>query len=223
MFTVETEARVAVDSPDHLFPWGTANDNHTSEIMLDEIREYFGRPYSIMDLGCSGGQSIIDAISKGNVAIGLEGSDYSWKNKRANWTEENYNKILFTCDVAKPFQVLNDSVPFKFDIITAWEFLEHIHPDELDQMFANVNNHLVDGGLFIGQYAIGTDEHMFFDPRVGHHVNVDLHQSVHPVSWWNDKFDSLGYFENLGQYPFKGAVRDYNEVWHKKFYLKKKV
>lgn len=222
MYTLLTEFPVAVNSNDHLFPWGTANDNYTSPTMIEELEQYFKRKYSLLDLGCSGGQSVIDAIAAGNKAVGLEGSDYSLKNARANWTDEHYNKVLFTSDLSKPFQLLEDNAPAKFDCITAWEFLEHIATNALDTLFDHVNLHLADGGIFIGQYALGTDVHEFFDERVQSMVSVDLHQSVFPVTWWNEKFDSTGYFTNMGQYPFKGAVRDYNEVWHKKFFLVKK-
>ena len=48
-----------------------------------------------LDLGCSGGQLVIDYIDRGHLGIGLEGSNYSVINKRANWPKY-HNKNLFT-------------------------------------------------------------------------------------------------------------------------------
>ena len=36
-FRVETEYPIAFDSPDHLYPWGTKRDNHTSESFIHEV------------------------------------------------------------------------------------------------------------------------------------------------------------------------------------------
>jgi hypothetical protein len=54
-----------------------------------------------MDLGCSGGGIILDALLRGHMAIGLEGSDVSLKQQRAEWRV--IPNHLFTCDITKPF------------------------------------------------------------------------------------------------------------------------
>jgi len=205
--TLETDFPVALDSPDHLHPWGTLQDNaigsehyqgEGAKLMLDELYSYFGeQSISIMDLGCSGGQFTIDALNRGWLAVGLEGSDYSIVHHRAAWPEY-HNKNLFTCDCSKPFQVLIDGEPAQFDCITTFEFLEHLHPDTLDTLFDNVCKHLTPNGIFCGQYSIGPDSG---NPR----DKFPLHQTIQGAGWWNKKFSE--YFNIVEDYPFKGCLR----------------
>jgi hypothetical protein len=57
-------------------------------------------------------------------------------------------KNLFTCDIKEPFEIISvDKI--KFHLITAWEVLEHIHKDDLDNIFLNIISHLDEGGYFI--------------------------------------------------------------------------
>jgi 2-polyprenyl-3-methyl-5-hydroxy-6-metoxy-1,4-benzoquinol methylase len=74
---VITEHKVATESPDHLFPWGTARDNTTDLGFIDEIENYFNKKIKTLDIGCSGGQLTIDFHNRGHLAIGIEGSDFS--------------------------------------------------------------------------------------------------------------------------------------------------
>ena len=37
MISLKTDYPVAYDSPDHLYPWGTKNDNSTDIGFIDEI------------------------------------------------------------------------------------------------------------------------------------------------------------------------------------------
>ena len=108
-----TEFPIAYDSPDHLIPHGTKNDNYTNEDFINEVHEYFKLNHELdkikfMDLGCSGGQLAVDFHERGNISIGLEGSDYSLKHERANWPKY-YEKVLFTCDITKPYKIVNDN------------------------------------------------------------------------------------------------------------------
>jgi len=127
---VITNHPVAEDSRDHTHPWGTMRDNSTSVDLLYEMRRRFGW-YSLLDLGCAGGQFVIDSMRLANLAVGLEGSDYSARTGRANWPEY-HNKNLFTCDISRPFTVVQDGPPWLaaraepllFDVITAWEVME---------------------------------------------------------------------------------------------------
>jgi len=101
-----------------------------------------------MDLGCSGGQLVKDFKDLNWIAVGLEGSDYSLKHKRANW-RALAGTNLFTCDITKPFRVKLDQQDLRFHLITAWEVMEHISSSDLDGLFENIRRHLVVGGYFI--------------------------------------------------------------------------
>jgi len=208
MINVITNNPVAYESPDHILPWGTMRDNSTSIEFITEVESYFfNQPIKMMDLGCSGGQLVVDFHNKGHLAIGLEGSDYSVKHKRANWPEW-HNKILFTCDVTKEYQVTNNGEPVKFDLITGWELVEHIHPNDLNVFFKYIANHLSPNGIFVASVSTNPD---VVD-------GVALHQSVFNEFDW--RFNILTEDEALKNtgleyhpYPFKHKVRaDYGSI-----------
>jgi len=158
---VETNYPVAYASPDHLMPWGTANDNSTNKKFVLHMAKLLGGHHqsnapAFLDLGCSGGQLVKDFITLNWTAVGLEGSDYSLKQGRANWPSLA-GRNLFTCDITKPFQILLDGQPARFDLITAWEVLEHIQPNDLDTLFSNICLCLKPGGYFVASTSSTSD------------------------------------------------------------------
>lgn len=199
LFWVETKYPIAFMSPDHIVPHGTSRDNHGKAELIQEFEDHFGRKIKFMDLGCSGGKFVKEAKDMGNYSIGLEGSDYSVLNKRAEWPEL-YKKNLFTCDISKPYNIyLYDSSSIdhvKFDVISAWEVIEHIHPDDLDTFFLNIKNHLAPNGFFIG--SISPNEEII--------QGVALHQSVFPADKWRNEI--LTKYFDVFDYPFKNRLRD---------------
>jgi cyclopropane fatty-acyl-phospholipid synthase-like methyltransferase len=201
--TLKTDHPIAFDSPDHITPWGTMRDNTTNADFIEEIQEFFElnygeNHYNFLDLGCSGGQLVVDIHNKGNFSVGLEGSDYSVKHQRANWPEY-YNKILFTCDVTKPYTVYNNEEKILFNLITAWEVVEHIHPLDLRNFFKYVSNNLKIGGLFLASISVVPDNA----------TGIDLHQSVFTEAEWYKKLPDLleGLNLKLYKYPFTHKVR----------------
>lgn len=176
-WTVVTEHPVALDSPDHLHPHGTANDDTHSIPFVQACEREFGSPLRYMDIGCSGGGIVEDFLSRGHEAVGLEGSDYSGRHNRASWPRIPGN--LFTCDVRYPFQVLRDGEPAKFDVISGWAFLEHIDEDKLPCLFQLVRDHLVAAGLFIGSISEAYDG--------------PWHVTRKPREWWSEKMEEHGF------------------------------
>jgi len=175
---LETKNPIAFESPDHLIPWGTSRDNSTNKkfvtVMRNRIlRENPNTTLGSLDLGCSGGQLVADFRSFGWMAVGLEGSDFSLKHKRANWPALA-GKNLFTCDVTKPFKLTTQDKPAQFNLVTMWEVLEHIPTPDLPQLFSNITAHLAPGGYFI---ASTTSE-----PDI--HDGVDLHQTKWTNAEW---------------------------------------
>jgi 2-polyprenyl-3-methyl-5-hydroxy-6-metoxy-1,4-benzoquinol methylase len=208
--TIKTNHPVAFDSPDHLMPWGTMRDNTTNLDFIEELQEFFQLNYDLdkinfLDLGCSGGQLVVDSHKRGNLAIGLEGSDYSVKHKRANWPEY-HNEILFTCDVTKPYTLYQDNNKIEFNMITAWEVVEHISENDMNSFFTHINNNLKYGGIFLA--SVSTIE----DVIEGH----ILHQSVFSESNWYKKFPEFLKDTNLKlyAYPFTYKVREGNGSFH---------
>jgi SAM-dependent methyltransferase len=178
-----TDYALAFNSKDHLHPWGTRNDNTRSSRFCSACeRQFKGRPLSFLDLGCSGGGLVFDFLVRGHQAIGLEGSDFSLKNQRAEW--RTIPNFLKTCDITKPFRLTDsETEQFKhFDVISIWEVLEHIHRNDLPMLFANVRNHLKSDGVFIGSIALRDD---IVD-------GVNYHQTVMHQEWWANTFQANG-------------------------------
>lgn len=183
-FKLITDAPVAIFSDDHKFPRGTANDNTRYPRLCYKLETMFpGQTLSVLDMGCAGGGLVYNFIQRGHSAIGLEGSDYSLKSQRAEWPIIPHN--LRTCDITKKFQLQNlDGTQKKFDVITAWEVLEHIPEASIPQLFANVRNHLKSDGLFLASVAQFEDR----DEATGAIWHVTLKER----SWWEEQVKAAG-------------------------------
>ena len=155
------------DSLDSKFPWGTKYDNSTNRRFVIKMDGLMGKG-AMLDLGCAGGRLVSDFRAIGWQAVGLEGSDYSKRMGRAAWAYLT-NTHLFTCDITRPFWL-----SCKFNLITAWEVLEHIEECDLPQLFQNIDDHLLPGGLFIASTTSAPDIH----------DGVDLHRTKLTNAQW---------------------------------------
>jgi SAM-dependent methyltransferase len=158
MLNVITNKPIAFDSPDHLDPVGSIRDNNSNIHFILEIKKYFNnKKINILDLGCSGGQIVIDHILHGDLGIGLEGSSSVFNGAgKHNW-EHYYNKNLFLCDINEPFELNENGDKLNFDCIQMWEVLEHIPSIKFEQLFKNIKKHMKPDGIFIGSVAIVPD------------------------------------------------------------------
>ena len=195
-FYLDTDHPVAIDSLDHIFPLGTRLDNTVNLKFNEKMYALFpGKVISILDLGCAGGGMVKSFLDDGHIAVGLEGSDYNLRHKRAAWKTDPDN--FYTCDLGFPFVLhTGDNKPYQFDVITAWEFLEHIYESRLPILFMNINNHLKQDGLFIGTT---TDS----DPAAR---GVHHHVCRYDFEWWTKRFEDNHLYRdgNLEKY-FDGA------------------
>jgi len=143
---------------------------------------------SMMDMGCAGGQTVADFMTLGWHGVGIEGSDFSLKHRRANWAQLA-NTNLFTSDITKPFQVTLDGKPATFHLITAWEVMEHIASPDLPAVFDNVVRHLEPGGYFIASTTETSDIH----------EGIELHQTQWTNAQWREwvaaKYPQLEYVD----------------------------
>ena len=182
---LETEYPVACESNDHIVPHGTIRDDTRYPRFIHACEMYFKDmdKLAFADLGCSSGGIVLDALLRGHEAVGLEGSDESFRQQRAHWRV--IPKNLFTCDVTKPFALKKDGIRKEFDVISAWEMLEHIGESDLDILLKNIKEHLKIGGIFVGSIANWDD----IDEKTG----VNWHVNLHPYEWWSEKFKKFGF------------------------------
>lgn len=179
---LKTEFPLAAKSVDHLHPRGVKDSYFRWPRFVAACERHFQRPLKFVDLGCAGGGVVLDFLVRGHCGVGLEGSDYALRNLRAEWRTIPRN--LFTCDISRPFELLDAQTgePFKADVISMWEVLEHIPSDRLPVLFKNIRDHLADDGLFVGSVATFAD----------HHEGVQYHATLEPRAWWEEALRENG-------------------------------
>jgi SAM-dependent methyltransferase len=180
--TITTDHPVAIYSDDHKFPRGTRNDNTRSPRFVFACERIFGRTISHLDLGCAGGGLVWDFALRGHQSYGVEGSDYSYLEQRAEWRTIPGN--LFTADITQPFTMLRNEQAMTFDVITAWEVLEHIPENLIDGLLDNIVRHLAQNGRFVASVATFEDK----DPNTG----AVWHVTIKPFAWWHARFEAKG-------------------------------
>jgi len=189
-----TEHPVAYDSPDHIHPVGTVLDHTRHPRFIRACEDFFTakKRLAFLDLGCSAGGLVLDAVLRGHIGIGLEGSDISRLQQRAEWRLLREN--LFTCDISKPFTLtLDGSTPFLFDVVSAWEVLEHLTKEGVDGLFVNLARHMPPGSIFA--CSISQVDGGFTDD------GLPLHQTIEPLTWWEEIAAGHG-FELMKKPPF---------------------
>src|SRR5262249_37741891 len=75
--------------------------------------------------------------------------------------------------------------PLRFDAVTAWGVLEHVHQEQLAGLFGNIDRHLDSGGAVLLSIGTAVD----WDPRSGSVWNT----TVKPRTWWEDRFAAFGF------------------------------
>jgi len=181
---LDTNHPVAIHSIDHLYPNYTVVDNSKNLKFNEKLYQITTPPISVLDFGCAGGGFVKTVLDDGNEAVGLEGSDLPKNGLMGEWGTIPSN--LFTCDITYPFVVhKGDHFPHQFDVITAWEFVEHIEEYDLPQVFKNMILHLKRDGLFI----MSTPSDITHPPKKGY----DHHRNRRPPEWWEEQFANLGF------------------------------
>lgn len=200
MIKIITDHPIAITSRDHLRPFGTKNDNSINLKFNQKLHSIKPSPISILDLGCAGGGMVKSFIDQGDLAVGIEGSDYSLKLQRAEWA--SIPEYLFTADITKSFQVMIDEQNKLFDVITAWEFLEHIEEKDLQLVFENIDNHLLVDGLVI----VSVNTHDSFH-----------HRTVKHREWWVNYIEKTNLELNtevLQHFKSSDFVRSSEKTFH---------
>ena len=192
------DSKIAFYSPDHLYPRGTLNDDTRCPSFVFKTQSYFQGKCNHLDLGCAGGGLVYDFNQMGNFSLGIEGSDVSKLMSRANW--KVLPNHLRTADITKNYKFISKETGenFLFDIITAWEVMEHIAEEDLFNMISNISRNLRKDGLFVCSIATFPD----YDPATG----VQWHVTIQEKDWWIQKFSFHG-FQEFKDSPYE--IKDF--------------
>lgn len=176
---------IASSSEDHKHPRGTVFDNSKNHRFNNKIYTYFTNKEDLafLDIGCAGGGLVKSFFEDGYFALGLEGSDTSKKNRAGEWDTIPYH--LFTCDITKEFEINLMGKRIFFDLITAWEVLEHIKEPDLPGLINNISSNLKPQGLFIASIDLLPDG----NPITG----AVYHHTLKSRIWWHSQFLSRGF------------------------------
>jgi SAM-dependent methyltransferase len=186
-FELETNYPIATASLDHLFPCGTAHDNSRNFLFNKKLSALIpsDRPPRVLDLGCAGGAFVKSCLDDGWASVGLEGSDYSRRLGRGHWGTLD-GRSLFTADITKPFLLTmhfaGRAEPFRADVVTAWEVLEHIDEGDIGSVSENIRRHVLPTGLVFA--SISTHEFEAAGAR--------LHRTVKGRDWWTARLAENG-------------------------------
>ena len=170
------------------------NNGHSSLRFIEKLFQL--KPEcTILDLGCGSGFMCRDILQNGRQAVGIDGWNIYQKYQLGLWKQ--YPNNFFHADISQPFHILQDGQPTRFDVITSWDCLEHIHTDGIPQVFNNIMQHSQPGTLLI--CSISTNPHF------------QVHRTIQTLRWWYDQAKHTGFIisTELAEY-FRTDVVWYN-------------
>jgi ubiquinone/menaquinone biosynthesis C-methylase UbiE len=119
----------------------------------------------LLDVGCGEGHYVRDAIEEGIDAYGIDISSYALENALDTVKE----RISFGSITQIPF------ADYEFDVMTAFDVIEHIHPKDTLKAVAEIRRVLKPGGIVI----MTTPSSSF-----GDWVSDLTHINVRPPKFW---------------------------------------
>jgi SAM-dependent methyltransferase len=158
---------------------GYGSVNHGGRVqqyIVDEIK-----PESVIDVGCGRGQFCLFMGLHGIEAIGIDISSP---------LPEDTDNVMFMRGDAN---IVMPSAQW----LTAFDVLEHIPEDQLDQVLRMFDNSATKGFVFS----------ICFRDSVFSVQGQSLHPTVRPSQWWKEKISRLGTVTVLEEYDTYGYYR----------------
>ena len=114
---------------------------------------------AILDLGCGFGWFLAYALRSGAISVdGLELSEYDLRVARADAELDKSARLMAGSALCLPYP---DNA---FDLVTAWEVLEHIPPNTEQKMLSEVCRVLRPGGTFCMSTPLDSLRSSYTDP-----------------------------------------------------------
>lgn len=192
-----TDYPLALDSADYLDPYGAAQNSSINSLFNQKLYSLYDYKISLLDLGCAGGGFVEECNKDGHFAIGIDGSNYPKNHNLYSWI--NIPDKLFNADISKPFAIIDDAdMNVYFDVITAWELLEHIPEKDINIFLNNVLHHLKSNGLFIVSINAASQEHAKSIYNTGWGEDKKFHhRNIKCPKWWDKKFLEFDLVDNI--------------------------
>jgi cyclopropane fatty-acyl-phospholipid synthase-like methyltransferase len=194
----------------------------SKNVALAEVRRVFQlsflkqrglKPHhNVLDIGCGwlrGGLPVIDYLDEGRF-YGFEMSIEDIENGKRELKSHNLeHKRPTIIHNPGPSQLVIDT-DIKFDFITAFYVLYHMHDDVLESCFESVHQMLADDGSF---YAV---IHHETHPQFGKHRTPDVYPMYFlPYKYYFDKAEKMGFDVEdigcIGDYGHKSGFKKQDE------------
>ena len=142
------------------------------------LRAQVGTGARLLDLGCAYGFLVVEALDAGFDAVGVDASRFAIGEAGA-WARPAVGRLLAAHAERLPF------ADASFDVITAFDVLEHVPRPEL--LLAEAARVLRPGGLLVG----ATPDPLLFGR------SEETHVAEHVPSWWVRELERAGFSVSL--------------------------
>lgn len=177
---------------------GPARDWDGYEAVVDCLLAAYGstlKSARILDVGCGGGHFVRRMRARGINAGGIDLS-----REAINMAPPDVQPALICGDVTR---LPPDLARARFELITTWDFWEHIWSKDLRELAGAVYDMLMPGGIMCniictrGKY----EQDYAFEPGVVFSPENSFllcagHVTIHTWAWWRDFFVKCGFREN---------------------------
>jgi len=136
--------------------------------IADRLIEDF-RPTSTLDAGCAIGLLVEALRDRGVEAEGIDFSEFAIGKARAD--------IRGFLSVGS----ITDPLPRRYDLITCFEVLEHLTPEDAEQAIANLC-------AFTDDMVVSSTPMHYRDPT---------HTNIHPQEYWTERFARQGFIRDV--------------------------
>lgn len=190
------------NNTDQTHPRGIKNDNTRHLRLVNTIHHHFKKKLSHLDLGCGGGGLVFDFLVNGHTSIGLDGSDFAKNGSLHHWQIIKNN--LFCADITKPFEIIDfkSSEKLTFDIITAFEVLEHLEESDISGLIKNLKANMHQKSIFMCSVATFEDNE----------DKIVWHKTVKNKDWWIEKFTENGFKDISNQFSYLDFARGSSNI-----------
>ena len=191
-----------------------ANYSSITNFIIDKIKEYKPDSTLIVDLGCGSGSVAVGLVKAGYDLIGLDSSTEMLMLAKQKQVKFNIDpqKLLLLCQDMCDFE-LYGTVDVIYSTLDCINYITDLK--ELNNCFANVNNYLNYGGLFL--FDINT----YYKYKTVLSNNIFSYDFKDLYCIWENNFDSsskicefdLKFFEKQGTLYKRSDEKQYQRFY----------